>query len=80
MTIIQDSTTIITGTGTIGDTITIGDGINTGITTMDIIITVSIIIAVVIAHLLDRKLNRETYHNQEQSQELYLNRWKNNKE
>lgn len=66
MILTQDSTTIITGTGTIGDTITIGDGISTGFTTTDIIITVSILMAVIIARLLDQKLNREMFHDHNQ--------------
>jgi hypothetical protein len=65
MTTIQDLITIIIGTGTTGATIIAGGGINTGITTTDIIITASIMMAVIIAHLLDRRFNRETYHNQE---------------
>lgn len=65
MTITQDSTTIITGTGTIGDSIIIGDGINTGFTTMDFIITISIITVVILARLLDRRLNQGTFHDQE---------------
>ena len=65
MTTIQDLITIIIGTGTTGATIIAGGGINTGITTTDIIITVSIMMAVIIARLLDQKLNRGTFHNQE---------------
>ena len=53
---IQDLTTITAGTGTIGDTITIGDGTTTGITIPIILITLIIFL---IAHHLDRILNRE---------------------
>ena len=60
-----DTSTIITGTGTTGDTTIVGGGINIGIITMDTLITVSIIMAVIIAHLLDRKFNRETFPYQE---------------
>lgn len=62
---IQDLTTTIIGTGTTGDTTIVGGGINIGIITMDTLITVSIIMAVIIAHLLDRKFNRETFPYQE---------------
>jgi len=67
---IQDSTTIITGTGTTGDTIILGDGINTGGT--ELIIT-GLVLLVIIAHLLDRKLGRKLDLDQEQHQEFYQN-------
>lgn len=73
---IQDLTTITIGTGTTGDTISIGGGINTGFTTTDIIITASIMMVVIIVHLLDRRLNQKEDQHQEQYQELYQNQKK----
>ena len=74
---IQDLTTMIAGTGTIGDTITTGDGIITGIFTHTSITIVGIIFLVFIALLADRELNRrQSYLDQELHQELYQNRKK----
>ncbi len=67
---IQDSTTIITGTGTTGDTITLGDGINTGGTEL---IIIGLVLLVIIAHLLDRRLGRKLDQDQGQHQEFYQN-------
>tara|TARA_B100000900_G_scaffold248332_1_gene211350 strand:- start:2319 stop:2546 length:228 start_codon:yes stop_codon:yes gene_type:complete len=66
----QDSTTIITGTGTTGDTIILGDGINTGGTEL---IIIGLVLLVIIAHLLDRKLGRKLDLDQEQHQKFYQN-------
>ena len=71
---IQDLTTITAGTGTIGDTITIGDGTTTGIFTHTNLIIIGIIFLGLIAHLLDRELNRrQSYLDLEPPQELYQN-------
>jgi len=75
MTLIQDLTTIITGTGTTGATILIGDGTNGGIVnqtdTGGTMILGILILAGVIAHLADRWLNQKQNHGQDQKyQEL----------
>jgi hypothetical protein len=63
MTLIQDLTTITTGTGTTGATILIGDGSLTGITNQidfgGAMILGILILAGVIAHLLDRRSNQK---------------------
>jgi ABC-type proline/glycine betaine transport system permease subunit len=75
MTIIQDLTTIIIGTGTTGGMIMTGDGIITGINNLSL---VGIIITTIIALLLDRRLNQnlDKYPDQEQFQELSQNQEK----
>ena len=71
---IQGLTTIITGTGTTGDTTILGDGTTTGIFTHTNLIIVGIIFLGLIAHLLDRELNRrQSYLDLESHQELYQN-------
>jgi hypothetical protein len=70
MTLIQDLTTITTGTGTTGVTISIGDGSLTGITNQidfgGAMILGILILAGVIAHLLDRRSNQKLDLEQDQ--------------
>ena len=73
MIIIQDLTTIITGTGTTGDTTILGDGIITGSSNL---LLVGISIITIIALLLDRRLNQKEDQYQEQYQELDQNQKK----
>ena len=72
---IQDLTGIITGTGTTGDTIILGDGTTTGGTYL---IIIGIILLVIIAHLLDRKYNQEMFQDLESYREFCQNQ--NNQE
>ena len=70
MTLIQDLTTITTGTGTTGATILIGDGNNLSSLTQTsfggVITFAILILAGVIAHLLDRKSNQKLDIEQDQ--------------
>ena len=72
MTIIQDLTTIITGTGITGGTIINGDGTIFGFSNLTMI---GILTIIIIVHLLDRRLNRkeDKYQDQERLRELYQN-------
>jgi len=72
---IQDLTGIITGTGTTGDTIILGDGTTTG---GMYLIVIGIILLVIIAHLLDRKYSQEMFQDLESYREFCQNQ--NNQE
>ena len=70
-----DTSIIIAGTGTTGDTTTLTSGIHTTIgTNLDIgttMIGVIVIITILLAHMLDRKLNRNLNLDQELHQKYY---------